>query len=171
MEAARPATVDDVDRILALTRAFRAELADQRGGDLWWRNHDPVEHHAPAIRALLDYDDECVLVGSIDDQVVGYAFARTHRLADGAHLATITELFVEAGAREVSVGESLVNTILAWAEARGCVGVDATALPGNRATKNFFETNGFVARSLTMHRPFGDAPAGAGDKGGGEGAT
>ena len=159
MEAARPATVDDVDRILELTRAFRAELVDQRGGDLWWRNHDPVDHHAPALRALLGYDDECVLVGSFDDQVVGYALARMHRLADGTHLATITELFVEPGAREVSVGESLVNTVLVWAEARGCLGVDATALPGNRAAKNFFETNGFVARSLTMHRPLGDGAA------------
>ena len=29
---------------------------------------------------------------------------------------------------------------LAWARAQGCVGVDALALPGNRETKNFFET-------------------------------
>jgi hypothetical protein len=34
---------------------------------------------------------------------------------------------------------------------RGCSGVDATALPGNRATKNFFEESGFTARLLVMH--------------------
>ena len=36
---------------------------------------------------------------------------------------------------------------------RACIGADALALPGNRATKNFFEQNGFVARSIVMHRP------------------
>ena len=152
MEAARAATVDDVDRILELTAALRAELGEYRGGDLWRRTHDPVEHHAPALRALLDYPDDCVLVGCIDDQVVGYALARAHLLADGTHLAAVTELYVEPDAREVSVGEALVLAVLAWADARGCAGVDATALPGHRIAKNFFETNGFVARSLTMHR-------------------
>jgi GNAT superfamily N-acetyltransferase len=160
MEAARPATADDVERILELTRELRSELSGQRGGSLWWRTHEPVEHHEPGLRALLDYDDDCVLVGSLDDHVVGYAITRIHRLPDGTHLAVIGELFVEPGAREVAVGESLVTAVLAWAGDRGCVGVDATALPGNRAAKNFFETNGFTARSLTMHRSLDAAPTG-----------
>lgn len=157
MEAARTATVDDVDRILELSAALRAELTTYRGGDLWRRTHDPVEHHAPGLRALLGYPDDCVLVGCIDDAVVGYALARAQLLADGAHLAAVTELYVEPGAREVGVGEALVGAVCAWAEARGCEGVDATALPGHRIAKNFFETHGFVARSLTMHRPLGRA--------------
>lgn len=155
MESARPATVDDIDRILELSRALRAEMGAQRGGELWWRTHDPVEHHGPGLRALLGYDDDCLLVGTVDTEVVGYAIARSHRLPDGAHLAIVGELFVEPAAREVGVGEALVGAILAWAEDRGCVGLDATALPGNRAAKNFFETHGFTARSLTMHRPLG----------------
>jgi ribosomal protein S18 acetylase RimI-like enzyme len=166
MEAARPATTDDVDRILALSEALRAEVGDQRGGDLWRRTHDPVQHHAPGLRALLGYPDDCVLVGSIDDQVVGYALARAHLLADGTHLAVVSELFVEPAAREVAVGEALLDGVLAWADARGCTGVDATALPGNRAAKNFFETHGFVARSLVMHRSLdgaADAAHAAGD--------
>jgi GNAT superfamily N-acetyltransferase len=160
MEGARPATVDDVDRILELTGALRAELAAERGGDLWWRTHEPVEHHAPGLRALLGYEDDCLVVGTLDDQIVGYAIARRHRLADGTHLAVLGELYVEPAAREVAVGESLVHAVVEWAERRGCVGIDATALPGHRAAKNFFETHGFVARSLTMHRPLGGASGG-----------
>ena len=34
---------------------------------------------------------------------------------------------------------------------RGCVGIDAIALPGHRAAKNFFEAHGFTARALAMH--------------------
>ena len=156
MEAARPATVDDVLRVLELSAQLRTELVDHRGGDLWQRTHDPVEHTAPGLRSLLRYPEDCVLVGTFEDSVVGYLIARAHTLADGSRLAAVTELFVEPGAREVAVGEALVNTALAWATEHGCVGVDATALPGDRAAKNFFETNGFVARSLTMHRPLTD---------------
>jgi hypothetical protein len=42
---------------------------------------------------------------------------------------------------------------LAWMGRIGCTGVDALALPGARATKNFFEENGFTARLLVVHRP------------------
>jgi hypothetical protein len=44
-----------------------------------------------------------------------------------------------------------MDSLLAWASERGCQGVDATALPGDRATKNFFEGSGFTARLLVMH--------------------
>ena len=49
--------------------------------------------------------------------------------------------------------------ILTWCRARDCRGIDAIALPGNRATKNFFEASGFTARMLVMHhrtRPAAD---------------
>lgn len=155
MEAARPATADDVPRLLELTHELRAELADHRGGNLWHRTHDPVEHSAPGLRSMLGYPEDCVLVGCFATSIVGYLIARAHTLADGSRLAAVTELYVEPGAREVAVGEALVNTALAWATEHGCMGIDATALPGDRAAKNFFETNGFVARSLTMHRSLG----------------
>jgi hypothetical protein len=49
-----------------------------------------------------------------------------------------------------------MDAIVAWAEAAGCVGIDSLALPGNRETKNFFETFGLVARAIVVHRPLGD---------------
>jgi hypothetical protein len=45
----------------------------------------------------------------------------------------------------------MMGSLLEWFGARGCSGVDATALPGNRATKNIFEESGFTARLLVMH--------------------
>jgi len=32
------------------------------------------------------------------------------------------------------------------------VAVQSTALPGDRATKNFFESQGMVARAILVHR-------------------
>ena len=36
--------------------------------------------------------------------------------------------------------------------------MDSLALPGDRATKNFFETHGLVARAITVHRRLTDPP-------------
>jgi GNAT superfamily N-acetyltransferase len=72
-------------------------------------------------------------------------------LRDGTRLGQIVELFVTADARSVSVGEGLLDQLVDWCRDEGCVGIDAFALPGHRAAKNFFETAGFTARALVMH--------------------
>jgi hypothetical protein len=46
-----------------------------------------------------------------------------------------------------------MDELQAFCETRDCLGVDAIALPGNRDTKNFFETFGLVARAILVHRP------------------
>ena len=46
-----------------------------------------------------------------------------------------------------------MDDLVAWCRDRGCVGVDSLALPGDRATKNFFESFGLVARAIVVHRP------------------
>ncbi len=73
-------------------------------------------------------------------------------LRSGRTLGVITDLFVEEGARAVGVGEAMADALVAHCRAHDCVGIDATALPGHRAAKNFFETHGFTARALVMHR-------------------
>ena len=45
-----------------------------------------------------------------------------------------------------------MDLLVAWAQERGAVGIDALALPGDRHTKNFFETFGLTARALVVHR-------------------
>ncbi len=74
-------------------------------------------------------------------------------LGDGRRLGRIECCFVETGAREVGVGEALVEELLAWFTAQGCTDVDALALPGDRRTKQLYEHSGFKARLLTLHRP------------------
>jgi hypothetical protein len=46
----------------------------------------------------------------------------------------------------------MLDSVTSWLTARGCRAVDAGALPGERATKSFFESAGFKARLITMHR-------------------
>ncbi len=152
MESSRPASAEDIPRVVGLAELMRAELAAMRGGALWLAREAWPEPLEESYGALLARDDALVLLGTLDDVVVGFAAVVVERLRSGARLGVITDLFVEPEAREVSVGEVLVDALVAHCAAHGCVGVDATALPGHRAAKNFFETHGFTARALRMHR-------------------
>ena len=159
LEASRPATADDLPRIVQLAELMREELVAMKGGALW----SAREAHADPAAAYADLvprDDALVLVGTIDDAVVGFGVVRLERLHTGAALGVITDLFVEPGAREVGVGEELVGGLVAFCAAHNCVGIDALALPGHRATKNFFEGFGFTARALVMHHRLTDGEAG-----------
>ena len=162
MEAARRATGDDVATLARLAAQAVAEQAGERGGEVWaQRETRPLPAEASLMAAI---EDPCQLVvaGTIDGVVLGYGAARLERLRNDELLGVVTDLFVEPEARGVGVGEELIGEILQWCEHHGCLGVDALALPGNRDTKNFFETFGFTARALIVHRrlapPPGEAP-------------
>lgn len=155
MEGARAATRADLPAVAALAALQHEELAPMRGGSLWAATHRVARPTPDDLAPLLRDAGVRVLVGTFDEQVVGFAVLALERLRTGEVLATIQELFVEPRARTVGVGEAIMNELLNVAAAEGCVGVDAQSLPGHRATKNFFEGQGFTARSLTMHRSLG----------------
>ena len=152
VEASREAAPADVARIVELARLARAELSAMRGGDLWLAREAWPEPLDDVYDALVARDDALVVVGTIDDTVIGYGVVLVETLRSGAHLGVVTDLFVEEEARAVGVGEAMVNALVEHCTARACIGIDASALPGHRATKNFFETHGFTARALVMHR-------------------
>ena len=152
MESSRPASAEDIPRVVELAGLMRAELGAMRGGALWVEREAWPEPLEDAYDALLARDDALLLVGSIDDAVLAFAAVVVEQLRSGARLGVITDLFVESEAREVGVGEVLVDALVEHCRAAGCIGVDATALPGHRAAKNFFETHGFTARALAMHK-------------------
>jgi GNAT superfamily N-acetyltransferase len=96
-----------------------------------------------------------VVAGTLDGTVVGYGLVRVERLDDGTLLGVIDDIYVDPGARAVGIGEALMNHMLDWCRSQGCFGVDSLALPGDRHTKNFFESFGLVARAIIVHRPLG----------------
>ena len=155
-EACRPAGVADVRRLAELNRAVIEELSPMRGGAVWKAREARQEPIEDGLEELLDDPDVRVLVATIDGTVVGYAIARLEHLTDGNVLGVIDDIFVEDGARQVGLGELMINDLMSWCEERKCVGMDAMALPGHRATKNFFEESGFTARQLVMHHRFAE---------------
>lgn len=137
---ARPATGADSPAVFALAEAALAEQLPLRGGDLYAvREARPV---GPG---------SSVWVGELAGAIVGYLAGRVEDLADARRLGVIDAVYVDPGCRSVGVGEAMMASALAWFVSRGCSGVDAIALPGARATKNFFEESGFTSRLLVMH--------------------
>ncbi len=151
---ARPGREGDVDEILSLRLAARAAVAPQRGGELDNLLNGDEASATPSDRylAMLDpADSSAVFVGTADRVIVGYAVGRVETLADATRLMTVDELFVTPEARGVGVGRALMDRIVEAATDSGCRGIDARALPGDRETKNFFESFGLVARSIVVH--------------------
>jgi len=149
---ARWASEDDLGIVTALATQAIDELRPLRGGSVWSRldaRTDPID---TAIRAEMLSADHVVGAGTIDGVTVGYIAAHRQALHDGSAMARITDVYVLPDARGVGVGEALMLLVESWAREEALIGLDSIALPGDRATKNFFETFGLVARAIEVHR-------------------
>jgi GNAT superfamily N-acetyltransferase len=155
VEAARLAVRGDADRCGELCRQAVDSLQEVRGGALFSRRETGLVAKAlmrpGGIDRLLADGRRRVLVGTVDHVVVGMALGRIDAVGDTG-LGIIDACYVEPGARGVGVGRALLDDLMAWFRSSGCRGVDVTALPGDRQTKNFLEASGFKARLLTMHQ-------------------
>lgn len=162
MVGVRAAQGGDLARMAELCQEGRAALLGARGGPEFLRSR-AGEGAEPGGLGGVDLDDldQRVVLGLIDEVPVGLGVGRIVRWGtclgeeDGGsveEVGVIEDLFVEAEARSVGLGELLLSNLLVWFEGRGVTHIDASALPGDRATKNFFEAAGFKARLLVMHR-------------------
>ncbi len=150
--SARPATVDDLPALCTLATEAVEELTPNRGGAVWRRQLARSLPPEDSLRADLDDPETFVVAGTIDGAVIGYGVLRIEHQRDGSRLGVISDLFTLEGARGVSVGEQVMDALIDWAGQHGCFGVDSVALPGDRHTKNFFESFGLVARAIIVHR-------------------
>ncbi len=157
MEHVRPAATADLDRCLELLTDARLAAARTRGGReflaLGIPAGDPIDVAEPRhlLERWVNGPLATVLVGEYHGEVVGLAAGTVH---DGSTaVGRIECCYVEDEAREVGVGSALVEALLGWFADQGCSDVDAVALPGDRHTKQLFETAGFKARLLVLHRP------------------
>ena len=157
MEGARTALPEDLLTLASLAEEAVAEQRDHRGGAIWAQRETRALPALPSLAAALDDPEQLVVAGTIDEVVVGYGVARLDRLRGGRMLGIVTDLYVEPEARAVGVGEAMIQSLVDWCRRHHCQGVDALALPGNRETKNFFETFGFTARAIVVHHSLAEA--------------
>ena len=96
-----------------------------------------------------------MFAGLFGDAVVAYGILEFLNTNDNQIIASIKEIFVLKDARSVGVGESVIASMTNEAIEQNAVGIDSFALPGDRETKNFFETQGMVARLIHVYRSLG----------------
>lgn len=158
-ESHRAAGPDDVDLLVRIAVDHAARISGERGADLLLRRELSYTEDELRTRlvAAIDEPDSLLLVGTYAGVVFGYALAVFEQLDDGGTLARVEQLVVEPDAREVGIGETIMNAVVDEARTRNCFGVDALALPGDRETKNFFESFGLKARQLVVHRSLSDS--------------
>lgn len=144
MERVRRATADDLDECAALLARARDELAGKRGAaqllaageadvTTWW-DAGP---------------DRTLWVGEFGGATVGLAAGR---VGPGG-VGRVDCCYVRPEARRVGVGGALMEALVGWFRDAGCSEVDGAALPGDRETKQLYESAGFTARLLILHRP------------------
>ncbi len=151
-ESTRPATEADLAALVLLSREGRAAIEDVRGGGLWLLRQALPEPLEETFARAIDGPESLIQLGCIDEVPLGFLLVEIDEL-DGRRLAVARELYVTPAARGVGLGELMMDAALEWARSAGCAGIDGYALPGDRATKNFFETFGMVARGIVVHRP------------------
>lgn len=148
---ARPAELSDLTELSALLIAAADEQRTQRGGAALLA---ALERSAPASEVVdraLNRADTMVWCGVWQQLVVGYAIAVLGN--EGSDdVVTITDLYTTPEARDIGVGEVLLEAAIAWAIGLGATAIDAHALPGARESKNLYERHGLTARLITVRR-------------------
>jgi len=155
VEAVRAAVGGDGVRLLELGRELIRDITSQRGGSLLVAGDHlaaEVDTQPGRLDNVLDDARSRVVVGTLDRAVIGFAMCHVVDDGDQASRGVLDACYVEPEARGVGVGRLLLEALLSWLEERGCDGVDGVALPGDRGAKNFYESAGFKARMITMHR-------------------
>jgi len=155
VEAVRTARGSDGVRLLEMGQELVRDITSQRGGSQLVaddRLEPEVATGPKRLERLLDDASTRVVVGTLDHAVIGFAMCHVVEDGDQGRRGVLDACYVEPEARGVGVGRLLLEGLLSWLEERGCAGVDGVALPGDRGAKNFYESAGFKARSITMYR-------------------
>jgi GNAT superfamily N-acetyltransferase len=158
VESVRAASDHDRDRLGELAEELVAAMTAQRGGALLVESALAVPGGADLadrLAVLMGSPEALVLVGTLDAIVVAFAVSTFEEDGAGVRRGRFGACFVEEGARGVGVGRLLLDRSVSWMVEQGCAGVDGSALPGDRGAKTFYESAGFKARLLTMHRELG----------------
>ena len=141
----RPAGEEDCADLARLEALARDAIRDVRGGALRLGECPPVDDWPALVR---DHSAR-VFVGTLDDAVVAYMVLV---LQPARNRGTVTHVYVEPEARELGLGDTMVEHAISTVRDAGLGGIESVALPGDRETKNLFERAGLTARLIIVYK-------------------
>jgi len=161
VESARLAQFSDITQIVSVLTVIQDRFAPKRGGMLFIAEQAELGAMEARVAAAIADPDQVAIVGVYDDVVLGFCLGRLVGLAGGGEdgrLGRIELIAVDPDARAVGIGEAMMDAVTDWFISHDCVGMESQALPGDRETKNFFESFGMKARLLILHRDLDSDP-------------
>lgn len=138
----RRAQQSDSATLRLLEIEARAQLSRFRGGE---RLGQELSAADDKWDERIDSDYWLVFVTGFDKETLGYLCAR---LATSTGVPLIEAVYVTVDARQLGLGDGMVNAAIEACRQKGVGAIDAYALPGDRETKNLFERSGLTARLL-----------------------
>ena len=151
--SARLGEPSDIPSLCGLYRELEAEMV---GLKPIWRLADGLpEPTDAAFERALNAPKSGIVIGELDGVPLSFLLWRDTDLLPQAHgdvVGVIELIFTSEPARQVGLGEAVIGRFLDDAGSRDIQLFDAVVPPGHRFAKNFFESNGFKARRIVMHR-------------------
>jgi GNAT superfamily N-acetyltransferase len=157
---ARLAGSDDLSVLEQMYTRCAAEQVEIRS--IWPYADGLPEPISESFGARVAQPDTIVVVGGIDGIPLGFLVGYEEPLLEpkgDRKIGVVHLIFTDLEARGVGIGAAMLQVAIERFRDRGIDLFDALVSPGHRMAKNFFESNGFKARSITMHRAeSGSAP-------------
>lgn len=133
----RPATAADEADLDRLEGEARSNLSATRGGPR-------LLELVPSRRGRWLGEEVETLVADLDGFCVGFL------VGVPGQIWVVESVYVMPEARELGFGDELLAAAIASAKRAGSARLEATALPGDRETKNLYERAGVTAKAITV---------------------
>lgn len=148
----RPATVNDINRILDLLSQV-LEIHAKLRPDLFMSG--TTKYSKEDLETILNDANKPTFVATIDNYVVGYAMCQIRIPTSNMYPVKIfhlDDLCVDEKYRHQGIGEALYHKVVETAKENGCYEITLNAWPGNESALKFYEKMGLKTRSIFLEQ-------------------
>ncbi len=150
-ESARFAETADMAEFEYLHTSSRENISGRKGAEQWLEINSLKGEPDLLFQKLVNDSNYLCILGLYDNHPFGFLIAEQTQL-QGELSVDIREVFVDPEAREVGIGEVMMDFLLEWAQSASAATLTSRALPGDRELKNFFERYKVTARLIEVVR-------------------
>lgn len=148
----RPATVNDINRILDLLSQV-LEIHAKLRPDLFMSG--TTKYSKEDLETILNDTNKPTFVATIDNYVVGYAMCQIRIPTSNMYPVKIfhlDDLCVDEKYRKQGIGKALYHKVVETAKENGCYEITLNAWPGNESALKFYEKMGLKTRSIFLEQ-------------------
>ena len=146
----RPATVNDIDRLLDLLSQVLEVHAKLRP-DLFVSG--TTKYSRSDLEEMLKDENRPVYVATVDNYVVGYMMCQIRIPTSNMYpnkIFHLDDICVDEKCRQKGIGRALYQKVVELAKENDCYEITLNVWPGNEAALKFYEKMGLKTRSIIM---------------------